>query len=105
MISHQELQPTNCTAARAGTVPTMRADLFGLERILESVLSTVERPPAAGFAGSFCRGRFLEPRQRQIELEIANKGTDVESDLLSLLKQRAEITRQLRNPPKLVLGS
>jgi DNA primase len=49
--------------------------------------------------------RFLEPRQRQIELEIANKGTDVESDLLSLLKQRTEITRQLRNPPKLLLGS
>lgn len=49
--------------------------------------------------------RFLEPRQRQIELEIANKGTDVESDLLSLLKQRTEITRQLRNPPKLSLGS
>ena len=51
--------------------------------------------------------RFLEPRQRQIELEIASKGgTDVEpSDLLSLLKQRTEITRQLRNPPKLLLGS
>jgi len=49
--------------------------------------------------------RFLEPRQRQIELEIASKGTDVESDLLSLLKQRAEITRQLLNPPKLSLGS
>jgi DNA primase len=49
--------------------------------------------------------RFLEPRQRQIELEIASKGPDVEPDLLSLLKQRAEITRQLRNPPKLSLGS
>jgi DNA primase len=50
--------------------------------------------------------RFLEPRQRQIELEIASKGgTDGESDLLSLLKQRTEITRQLRNPPKLSLGS
>ena len=49
--------------------------------------------------------RFLEPRQRQIELEIASKGTDVESDLLSLLKQRAEITRQLLHPPKLSLGS
>ncbi len=49
--------------------------------------------------------RFLEPRLRQIELEIASKGTDVESDLLSLLKQRAEITQQLRNPPKLSVGS
>ncbi|HKB57926.1 MAG TPA: DNA primase [Lacunisphaera sp.] len=49
--------------------------------------------------------RFLEPRLRQIELEIASKGTDGDSDLLSLLKQRAEITRQLLNPPKLSLGS
>ena len=49
--------------------------------------------------------RFLEPRQRQIELEIASKGTDGDSDLLSLLKQRAEITRQLQNPPKLTLAS
>ena len=48
--------------------------------------------------------RFLEPRLRQIELEIASKGTDVESDLLSLLKQRAEIHRQLQNTPKLSLG-
>ena len=49
--------------------------------------------------------RFLEPRLRQIELEIASKGTDGDSDLLSLLKQRAEITRQLQHPPKLSLGS
>ena len=48
--------------------------------------------------------RFLEPRQRQIELEIASKGPDGDSDLLSLLKQRAEITRQLQNPPKLTLA-
>ena len=45
--------------------------------------------------------RFLEPRQRQIELEIASKGSNGDPDLLSLLKQRAEITRQLLNPPKL----
>ncbi|MBL9215708.1 MAG: DNA primase [Opitutaceae bacterium] len=49
--------------------------------------------------------RFLEPQQRQIELEIASKGTNGDPDLLSLLKQRAEITRQLLNPPKLSLGS
>lgn len=49
--------------------------------------------------------RFLEPRLRQIELEIANKGTDGDSDLLSLLKQRAEITRKLQHPPKLSPGS
>jgi len=49
--------------------------------------------------------RFLEPRLRQIELEIASKGTDGDPDLLSLLKQRAELTRQLQHPPKLSLGS
>ncbi|MBI2497532.1 MAG: DNA primase [Opitutae bacterium] len=49
--------------------------------------------------------RFLEPRLRQIELEIASKGTDGDSDLLSLLKQRAEITRQLQHPPKLSAAS
>ncbi len=49
--------------------------------------------------------RFLEPRLRQIELEIASKGTNGDSDLLSLLKQRAEITRQLHRPPKLSLDS
>ena len=49
--------------------------------------------------------RFLEPRLRQIELEIASKGTDGDPDLLSLLKQRAEITRQLQHPPKLSLNS
>jgi DNA primase len=49
--------------------------------------------------------RFLEPRLRQIELEIASKGTNGDPDLLSLLKQRAEITRQLQHPPKLSLDS
>ena len=49
--------------------------------------------------------RFLEPRLRQIELEIASKGTNGDTDIFSLLKQRAEITRQLLNPPKLSLGS
>jgi DNA primase len=49
--------------------------------------------------------RFLEPQLRQIELEIATKGTDIDTDLSSLLKMRAELTRQLLNPPKLVLGS
>ncbi len=49
--------------------------------------------------------RFLEPALRQIELEIATKGTDIDTDLSSLLKKRAEITRQLLNPPKLTLGN
>jgi DNA primase len=47
--------------------------------------------------------RFLEPRLRQIELEIAGKATDGDADLLSLLKQRSEMTRQLLNPPTLSL--
>ena len=49
--------------------------------------------------------KYLEPRLRQIELEIASKGPDGDADLISLLKQRAEITRQLQNPPKLTLAS
>ena len=49
--------------------------------------------------------RFLEPQLRQIELEIASKGTDGDPDFLSLLKQRAEITRQLQHPPKLSLDT
>lgn len=49
--------------------------------------------------------RFLEPRLRQIELEIAAKAPDGDSDLLSLLKQRSEMTRQLLHPHTLTLIS
>ncbi|RXK56202.1 DNA primase [Oleiharenicola lentus] len=49
--------------------------------------------------------RFLEPKKQQIELEIASKGAIGDPDLMSLLKQRAEITRQLLNPPKLTVAS
>jgi DNA primase len=49
--------------------------------------------------------RFLVPRQREIELEIATKGTDIDTDLSSLLKQLKEITRQLQHPPKLTLSA
>jgi DNA primase len=49
--------------------------------------------------------RFLEPRKQQIELEIASKGAIGDPTLPSLLKQRAEITRQLLNPPRLSLAS
>jgi DNA primase len=49
--------------------------------------------------------RFLEPQKQQIELEIASKGAIGDPTLPSLLKQRAEITRQLLNPPKLTLAS
>jgi DNA primase len=46
--------------------------------------------------------RFLEPKKQQIELEIASKGAI--GDPTSLLKQRAEITRQLLNPPRISLA-
>ncbi|WP_415908262.1 DNA primase [Oleiharenicola sp. Vm1] len=49
--------------------------------------------------------RFLEPQLRQIELEIASQGTNGDAHLFSLLKQRAEIIRQLQNSPKLILAS
>ncbi|HVU15874.1 MAG TPA: DNA primase [Candidatus Didemnitutus sp.] len=49
--------------------------------------------------------RFLEPRKQQIELEIASKGAIGDPTLSSLLKQRADITRQLLNPPRLTLAS
>ncbi len=49
--------------------------------------------------------RYLVPRQREIELEIANKGTDIDTDLPSLLKRRKEIELQLQNPPKVTLPS
>jgi DNA primase len=47
----------------------------------------------------------LEPKKQQIELEIASKGAIGDSTLSSLLKQRAEITRQLLNPPRLPLAT
>lgn len=49
--------------------------------------------------------RALEPKQREIELEIASQGTNGAPHLFSLLKQRAEIIRQLQNPPRLVIAS
>jgi DNA primase len=49
--------------------------------------------------------RFLEPKKQQIELEIASKGAIGDPTLPSLLKQRAEIIRQLSNPPRLSLAS
>ena len=44
------------------------------------------------------RARSLEPRLRQIELALANTRADIESDPISLLKERSEIQRQLRQP-------
>lgn len=64
------------------------ADLENLPKVVNEGLRSMQR-------------RFLEPRLRQIELEIAAKAPDGDPDLLSLLKQRAEMTRQLLNPPLL----
>lgn len=51
------------------------------------------------------QSRTLEPRLRQIELEIAAKQTDVDADiLLLLLRDRSELQRQLRQPPALADG-
>ncbi|MSU66566.1 MAG: DNA primase [Opitutus sp.] len=44
------------------------------------------------------RARSLEPRLRQIELALANTRADIEIDPISLLKERSEIQRQLRQP-------
>lgn len=44
------------------------------------------------------RARSLEPRLRQIELALANARADSDADPISLLKQRSEIQRQLRQP-------
>lgn len=44
------------------------------------------------------RGRALEPRLRQIELDLANHHADSNTDPISLLKERSDIQRQLRQP-------
>lgn len=49
------------------------------------------------------RARHLEPRLRQIELALANNGGDSNFDPISLLKERSELQRQLRQPIVLVV--
>lgn len=44
------------------------------------------------------RRRALEPRLRQIELALASPHADIHADPISLLKERSEIQRQLRQP-------
>ncbi|PTX97774.1 DNA primase [Opitutus sp. ER46] len=44
------------------------------------------------------RARSLEPRLRQIELALANSGADSKFDPISLLKERSDIQRLLRQP-------
>ena len=49
------------------------------------------------------RTRALEPRLRQIELDLANHHADSKSDPLSLLKERTELQQQRRRPIVLAL--
>jgi DNA primase len=44
------------------------------------------------------RNRALEPRLRQIELALATHGADSNVDVISLIKERTDIQRQLRAP-------
>lgn len=44
------------------------------------------------------RLRALQPRLRQIELALSQSSSDSQSDAISLLKERSEIQRQLRQP-------
>ena len=44
------------------------------------------------------RTRALEPRLRKIELDLANHRADSEGDPISLIKERSELQRQLRQP-------
>lgn len=44
------------------------------------------------------RHRFLEPRLREIELALSNTQTDRHFDAFSLLKERSDLQRQLRQP-------
>lgn len=46
--------------------------------------------------------RALQPRLRQIELALAGQRADIQSDSFSLLKERSELQRQLRQPLTLV---
>ncbi len=50
------------------------------------------------------RARALEPRLHQIELDLANHQADSEIDPISLLKERSDIHRQLRQPLGLTLA-
>ena len=44
------------------------------------------------------RNRALDTRLRQIELDLANHHADSKSDPISLLKERTELQKQLRQP-------
>jgi DNA primase len=44
------------------------------------------------------RSRALEPRLRKIELDLANLKADSDVDAITLIKERSELQRQLRQP-------
>lgn len=47
------------------------------------------------------RLRALQPQLRQIELALSQSQTDSQTDVISLLKERSELQRQLRQPLRL----
>ncbi len=61
--------------------------------------------PKAEQAIAQLRSRALEPRLRQIELALANPHADSESDPISLLKERSELHRLLRQPIVLTMAA
>ena len=65
----------------------------------------LDDPPKVAVEGlKQLRARALEPRLRQIELALANPAADIDSDPISLLKERSELQRTLRLPITLNLA-
>jgi len=49
------------------------------------------------------RLRALQPRLRQIELALSQSSSDIKSDVISLMKERSELQRRLRQPVGLAM--
>jgi len=63
---------------------------------------SMEDPPKVARVGiQQLRARALEPRLRQIELALARTPADSNADPISLLKERSNLQRQLRQPVQL----
>ena len=82
----------------------------GEERTLVASL-LFEAPAVDDPAKNACEGlrrlrnRALDTRLRQIELDLANHHADSKSDPISLLKERTELQKQLRQPFVLVTAA
>ena len=76
------------TPAERALLATLLFDASDVEDPLNVAVEGVRR----------LRLRALEPRLRQIELALANTRADIESDPISLLKERSVIQRRLREP-------